>query len=258
MRVRTLRFDAHNFYKLTMKMKLTAVIEHVILRDGIPVRSSLGQIRVDTPTESQLTCRLLEWTESQNWDGWSLLGCSQDGGSTKREADNGFSVDCLADLSGSHNHGIRGCVSGRRTILFQQVSVMTIAFDAVDDALLHANALFGILSSGTLGGKHNGIGAVINGSRHVTGFRTSGRGGVNHGFEHLCGHHHGSALSATFINDLFLQQWNIFGWAVRVLDFRFVLKRDETKCNEYNRSGRDARASQKRRTIRHPNHHVQP
>mmetsp|Transcript_22799 Transcript_22799/g.34215 ORF Transcript_22799/g.34215 Transcript_22799/m.34215 type:complete len:252 (-) Transcript_22799:595-1350(-) len=87
---------------------------------------------------------------------------------------------------------------------------MIVTLDAVDDTLLHGNCLFGVLSSSTLSGKHNSIRSIIDSSGYITCLRTRWGRRLNHTFKHLRCDDHRLTLFATRIDDLFLQQRNIF------------------------------------------------
>jgi hypothetical protein len=69
------------------------------------------------------------------------------------------------------------------------------------------------LSSSRFRTQHDGIRSVVNSSCNIAGFGTGRGGGVNHRFQHLSGNHDRAALLSALINNLLLQNGDIFGRA---------------------------------------------
>mmetsp|Transcript_73897 Transcript_73897/g.214069 ORF Transcript_73897/g.214069 Transcript_73897/m.214069 type:complete len:208 (+) Transcript_73897:102-725(+) len=117
----------------------TPVIHHFFIVHCVPITSSLRKIRVDSPAHNELSCRLLERTQGHDRHRWSLLRCTLNSRATKRKANNSFGIDGLGNLTRSHDQSISGCPVGIMSIGIKVTSVVRVAFDAVDNSLLHGN-----------------------------------------------------------------------------------------------------------------------
>mmetsp|Transcript_13840 Transcript_13840/g.39881 ORF Transcript_13840/g.39881 Transcript_13840/m.39881 type:complete len:228 (+) Transcript_13840:534-1217(+) len=136
------------------------------------------------------------------------------GRSSERETNDGLGIDGLGDLTGRNYHRIRWSLIGFDRNGIKVVSVMRIAFNAVDNALLHGHRLFWVHSCRRFRTQHDGIGTIINGRSNVAGFGPSRSWTFNHAFQHLSSNDDRSPLLAAFINNCLLQNRNIFRWAL--------------------------------------------
>mmetsp|Transcript_15710 Transcript_15710/g.32480 ORF Transcript_15710/g.32480 Transcript_15710/m.32480 type:complete len:436 (-) Transcript_15710:247-1554(-) len=185
------------------------VIKHVFLCNGVSVGSCLGEVRVDSPRECQLTRDLLEGRHGHDGNSRSILGSPSSRGSRQRKTNHSLGGDRLGDLFRSDNDGIGGGVVVFQNVCVQIAPVVGISLDTIDDSLLHRDRFFGVQSCCGFGAQHNGISTIINSSCNIGGFGSSGRWALNHRFQHLCGDDNRLSLLSAFINDRLLQDWNI-------------------------------------------------
>ncbi len=82
---------------------------------------------------------------------------------------------------------------------------MLVLLHLLDDAGHHGHRIDGIVATGGFRRQHHRIGAVIDGGGHVRRLGPGGGGGMDHGIQHLGGHHHGLAGGAAGADDALLQ-----------------------------------------------------
>lgn len=123
----------------------SVIIKHFFFRYGVAIRSSLRQVRVNSPTKDKLAGCFFEGTKSQDGNIWAVLGGPKDGGSSQRKASDGLGIYCLGNLLGSNNDSVGGGVIWFWGILVHVLAIVNVSFHAVNNALLHSDTLFRVL-----------------------------------------------------------------------------------------------------------------